>query len=520
MTTPSFPGITFVESLLPPAQPTGSAVSSPCVVGAHPRGPINSVGLVNSWSDFTTLFGGFSPGVAPTPFQLAIYTLLAQGGRPVYCVRVPQGTEVTATVTLDDREVDPVASLVATALNPGAWGNNIAISWQDTSTDPDATPRGTFGVWFNGVLVERYLQVSYDPTDSRYVVDQVNQKSNYITIVDDSSAETSIADRTPAETGTGGPPITVVVPVSLTAGTDDAAVPALGQWQAAEQLLNAIAAPLDINLAGISLAPTINSALAYAEDRGDSFVVIDSAAGDTSTEACTLAATYEGNSTTTSYGAVYWPRVVIADPSRPVSSAATVVIGAGGPVLGQYCLNDVNFGPEKAPAGYGTSLALVVGLEVTPSAFDLSTCQNSVPAINALRLVPGNGVCIMGARTLQTDGNDDRFVNVRRSLIYIEANLAAIAGPYLFDDNDAALWTEITAALAAWLTTFWQAGGLAGATADDAYFVTCDDTNNTDLTVENGETLVTVGVALQKPSEFMIFTISQISGSTSVAEAA
>jgi len=308
-----------------------------------------------------------------------------------------------------------------------------------------------------------------------------------------------------------------VVPVALATGAD-ASAPATSAYSTALELLNSLTAPLVLNLPGITTATTVDAALDYANERGDTWVVIDSAAGDSSSDVLTRAATY--STTNPSYGGVYWPRVIIADPSKPASSSAVLTVGAGAAVLGQIILNDTNSGPQKAPAGYGTQLALVVGLESTPSSADLTACQQTVPAVNPLRAIPGNGVCIFGARTLQVNGQDDKYVNVRRSLIYIESNLENQVQFALFEDNDQNLWAEIAAAVSSWLTTFWQGGGLKGNTIDEAFFVVCDSTNNTDLTVDSGETHCQVGVALQKPAEYIIFDISQFAGSTTTTESA
>jgi phage tail sheath protein FI len=63
-----------------------------------------------------------------------------------------------------------------------------------------------------------------------------------------------------------------------------------------------------------------------------------------------------------------------------------------------------------------------------------------------------------------------------------------------------------------------QTGVLAGTTPDQAYFVTCDSTNNTSTTVAQGVVNVQVGVAVQSPAEFIVIEIGQYSGSTSATD--
>jgi phage tail sheath protein FI len=51
-----------------------------------------------------------------------------------------------------------------------------------------------------------------------------------------------------------------------------------------------------------------------------------------------------------------------------------------------------------------------------------------------------------------------------------------------------------------------------GASPNDAFFVKCDSDNNTALTIANGQVVIEVGVALQRPAEFIVIRISQYDG--------
>jgi phage tail sheath protein FI len=68
----------------------------------------------------------------------------------------------------------------------------------------------------------------------------------------------------------------------------------------------------------------------------------------------------------------------------------------------------------------------------------------------------------------------------------------------------------------AYLRGLYVAGGLAGATATDAYFIVCDDTINTDAAIQAGAVYIQIGVALQRPAEFVVIQIGQYDGSSSV----
>jgi phage tail sheath protein FI len=60
----------------------------------------------------------------------------------------------------------------------------------------------------------------------------------------------------------------------------------------------------------------------------------------------------------------------------------------------------------------------------------------------------------------------------------------------------------------------WRAGGLFGATAQEAFFVKCDAETNQPATREIGQVITEVGVAIVRPAEFVIFRISQFQAPT------
>ena len=121
----------------------------------------------------------------------------------------------------------------------------------------------------------------------------------------------------------------------------------------------------------------------------------------------------------------------------------------------------------------------------------------------------------MGARTLKP-GYIDRYVPVRRTLIYLEKSLTDLTAFALFEPNDQRLWRRLNATVSSFLTNFWSQGGLSGNTPADAFFVKVDSTNNTQTTIDNGEVHIEVGVALQRPAEFVVIKIGQFDGGTTV----
>jgi phage tail sheath protein FI len=68
------------------------------------------------------------------------------------------------------------------------------------------------------------------------------------------------------------------------------------------------------------------------------------------------------------------------------------------------------------------------------------------------------------------------------------------------------------------LSGLYSSGALKGNNASEAFYVTCNETNNTSITIDSGEVNVEVGVALQTPAEFIVINVSQFSGGSTVTE--
>jgi phage tail sheath protein FI len=193
------------------------------------------------------------------------------------------------------------------------------------------------------------------------------------------------------------------------------------------------------------------------------------------------------------------------------------LVGPSGAVAGLYLATDAARGVFKAPAGLSANINGVVSLERSFTSTDLDKMNNGLPTsgsgssapVNPLRQIPGAGIVVMGARTLLQDGTANKYVNMRRSLIYIKARLKALTQFALFENNDELLWSKIDSSLSSFLNEYRNQGGLRGTTPSQSYFVKCDAQNNTSLSIANGEVHIQVGVALQYPAEFIVIDLSQ-----------
>ena len=492
------PGVYVQESLNPVAPVVGAnSTSVAAFIGSSDRGPVAPT-LVTSWSEYINKYGSWGTN---NTLALSVFLYFSNGGNSAYINRVLKGSYANATRTLKDREGSPADTLTITANNPGTWGNSINVTIQDS---PGATGYFDLTVYYGGTAaankVESFPNLSMTATDARYAVNVINSQSTYIISVDAASTATGVT-RNPS----------TVSNQALASGANGTA-PADTDIATAVTDFDRVANSLILNAPGVTSASAVNTLLAYADARTDVFVVIDPI-DNTVASQLTLAASYNP----TSRGAVYYPAITINDPTN--STPGTIIVSAnpGGAVVGKYAATDKSRGVFKAPAGIGVRIAGAVSVpSLTNANFD--ALNSAAAPVNAIKFVPGSGIVIMGARTLKP-GYADMYVPVRRSLIYLEKALVDLTNFAVFEPNDTVLYRRITATVTSFLTNFWAEGGLRGATPQQAFFVLCDSTNNKLGTVEAGQVNIQVGVALQRPAEFVVINIGQFDGGATVTVA-
>jgi phage tail sheath protein FI len=416
--------------------------------------------------------------------------------------------DTPAFVVINDQAGTPAPTLGLAAKYPGAWGNNLYYAITASSLGSSYFNLLVYlGGYADSNLVERFTDVTMLNSNSNYVVSVVNATSGYVFATDSnpSDAHTS-ADNPAAVAASSG--------TKFSAGNDgySAASPIPSNVIAAKvSAFDAVTTSLVLNAPGLTATGDVATLTSYAEARGDVFVVIDSPLGVDVTDQLNLANTY----TATSYGAVYYPNLVIPNPQSSVPGSTTSAYN-GGAVVAKYVTTDASRGVFKSPAGLNVNLAGVVAVpSVTNTELDnlnvgsASGSSGSVfTPVNAIRYIPGSGFVIMGARTLK-NGYSDRYVSVRRSLIYLRKQLTDLTAFAIFEPNDQRLWNRIVNTVETELISFWQSGGLRGNTFSDAFYIKCDGTTNTQQTIANGQVILEVGVALQRPAEFVVIRISQ-----------
>jgi uncharacterized protein len=502
MTVYKRPGVYISERLLPaPIAGLGTAQAAGAVVGTFPSGPTTAT-YVSSWYEFTKYFGGYNAAF-PASFQVGAF--FQNGGRELYVKRMLPSDAALAGVTIP-RAAGQGNVLTFAARDRGTDGNNLRVQvtagvagagyWNINVYKEGVA--GTAQDITNDVLLESFENVVFaGVTLSDYAVTVVNTLSEYIRLTIDDAVNAPNTSVYPLTGGSNGGTIVADDFNSNTTGY-------IAEFDKIDRPLVVFFPALDV-LMGANPANTIvGEAISWAATDGKHFVVAETPAGRTVSQALSVATALVGFS----HGAVYYPHYYITDPVGRGASAIRL-IGPAGAVAGIYLATDATVGPFKSPAGIGTTVAGAIALEKSFTSAELDSMNSAVGPVNPIRQIPGAGLSVMGARTLKQDGTANKYVNMRRSLIFITKKLNDLSQFALFENNDERLWERIDTAFTSFLNEYRNQGGLRGASPAEAFFVKVDAENNPDNLIAQGQVNIEVGVALQYPAEFVIITLSQ-----------
>lgn len=186
------------------------------------------------------------------------------------------------------------------------------------------------------------------------------------------------------------------------------------------------------------------------------------------------------------------------------------IAAPSGAIAGVWALSDNSRGVWNAPANLALALVASPLYNMSNSEQDGFNVPVNGQAINALRLQTNRGTVVWGARTLDGNSFDYRYIQVRRTLIYVEQSIKAALQSYAFAANDATTWATVTAAISRFLTELWQQGGLMGAKPSDAFTVQCGlGSTMTSQNILDGYMVVAVTVQMIHPAEFIELTFTQ-----------
>ncbi|MEE1176234.1 MAG: phage tail sheath C-terminal domain-containing protein, partial [Paludibacteraceae bacterium] len=185
------------------------------------------------------------------------------------------------------------------------------------------------------------------------------------------------------------------------------------------------------------------------------------------------------------------------------------ILPPSGAIAGIICATDRTKGVWQAPAN--VSLAGVKSLSEDLTDDDQATMNidSYGKSINAIRKFTGKGLLVWGARTLDGNSNEWKYIPVRRLFNYIEESVQKSTSWAVFQPNDANTWVKIQCQIENFLTSLWRDGALAGSTPDKAFYVKVglNETMTSD-DILNGNLIVEIGLAAVRPAEFIVLKFS------------
>jgi phage tail sheath protein FI len=520
--TLSYPGVYIEEVPSGVHTITGVATSITAFIGRSLRGPVSDPVRVQSYAEFERRFGGLW---RDSSLGYAVQQFFQNGGTDALIVRV-HSAGAAATLTL-------AVGFNLVAANPGKWGEKLRVRIDHDTRPPLATDpaNSLFNLSVRDTatgVTERFLNLSTDPNNARFVTRVLEQESNLVRIV---TPPGTVPATRPVAHGSPPPGADPLLDnASSTAfntnGDDGAAITdnqiSLASLETAKEGLWALQKadlfnllcipPLTRDVGGDVSSQTRNAAAKYCQQRRAIYVVDPLSTWNQPSDLTGVAGLDSAGwgLSRNENAALYFPRLRLPDPLQENRLADFAPCGA---VAGIMARTDGQRGVWKAPAGNDATLNGVVVLTVKLT--DGENGQLNPLAVNCLRAFPVIGRVVWGARTLR--GADQlasewKYLPVRRLALFIEESLFRGTQWVVFEPNDEPLWAQIRLNVGAFMQGLFRQGAFQGSSPREAYFVKCDKETTTQNDIDQGIVNIVVGFAPLKPAEFVVIKIQQIAG--------
>ena len=520
-TTYLTPGV-YVEEV-----PSGMATLAPgatavaAFVGFTAKGPRDDPSdplgqkprLVSNWAQFEQLYGGFTPG-AMLPH--AVYGYFNNGGALAYIVRIPHTEPSTESGTLAlpaaDRTLGPALEVTTVEANADL---TVTVTPEPPADGDEDGGAPTFRIDVteagSSEPVESFPGLTLTPGDTNVekVVNKDSTKVKVATKIDVSALEAELANLPAGSYAIEpAPPNPVAVPGRAFAGSETARNGINGLVIADDVTMVMVpdlvtAATKEDGSVDLNMWKTVQLALInHCEAQANRVAILDAPPGMTPQqikEWRSDVAMYDSP-----FATLYYPWIKVSNPVA-TNGDTEIVVPPSGHLAGIWARTDDTRGVWKAPANEVVRGALDVELTITKAEQGL---LNPI-GINCIRPFGTRGIRVWGARTLSSD-TDWTYINVRRLFNMIETTIMDGTQFAVFEPNDKKLWEGLKRTVNAFLRGLWRDGALFGATAEQAFFVKCDEETNPPESIDLGKVVVEIGIAPVKPAEFVIFRITQI----------
>ena len=480
-------------------------------VGVTERGPIGQPTLCTSFEEYEARFGGFT---ANSDLALAAMGFFENGGSQLWVVRTVHYADVTdpssqsalrATASLTANAGADLA-LTVEGKSYGAYANRLEVEIRS----PTNGEVGSFdlAVIEDGVYRERFSNVSLSPSHPRFVDSLINDERSGSSLI-----------RVSALSLMGAPQLDLQTTALM--GGDDGLVGLddndfIGS-EVSKTGLRALDVVQDLSLLiipGRATAATHNAMVSYCEQvrEGLCFAILDPPAQQRATDIIDYVSNVAALGELSEHAAIYWPRVKVLNPSKSVFGAQRQLhVAPSGIIAGVYARADSARpgGVYDPPAGVDQGrLFGVLGFESDEVLEERKRDLVYPKRINPLTTGPGLPRYIDGSRTLKGGGSFP-YIAERRGVSFIERSLKQALQFARHKNNTEGLRAQVRRTITSFLLTQMNNGAFRSRDPDKAFFVDVSDALNTSTVIFAGKLIARVGLATNKPAEFIILRISQ-----------
>ncbi|MCD0480732.1 hypothetical protein LPB90_20000 [Chryseobacterium sp. LC2016-29] len=187
-----------------------------------------------------------------------------------------------------------------------------------------------------------------------------------------------------------------------------------------------------------------------------------------------------------------------------------VVLTPSSAMAGVYAKVDSTSGVWKSPANLGLNLVEAPTVKISDREQDaLNVHPATGKSINAIRTFTGKGTLVWGARTLDGNSNEWRYISVRRFFNMVEESVKKATERFVFEPNTANTWIRVQTMIENFLNQQWQDGALAGSKPEEAYYVSVGlNKTMSAQDILEGRMVVEIGMAAVRPAEFIVLRFS------------
>jgi hypothetical protein len=399
-----------------------------------------------------------------------------------------------------------VNCLTVEGATDGAFTDEITVQIADaTSGDAD---RFNLYVLRNGVIRERWFNLSMDDTDARFVETILNNETSGSDYVHGTDLDAA-GEQRPGN-GTFGP---------LTGGDDGLTSLADSDYSGAETANGSMgfrlfdAEDVDLLVApGRATSAVHNAMITYCEitREGLCFAVLDPPRNQSASQMVTYVESTASLLEASDKAAIYWPNVKVANPDQSLyGSDPTVVVAPSGHIAGIMARNDARKvgGAFEQPAGtdFGRPLG-VLGLEMDEVKRKSKRELVFPKLINPISQEKGTPIFVDGARTLKSTGAWPS-IGQRRGVIFVEKRLIPGLAFMRHRNINERLYEEGKRTVNTFLLELTRNGAFKSTDPAKAFFVDFGRGLNPASVQAQRTVVARLGLATSEPAEFIVLLV-------------